>query len=104
MKNKPTSFVKTKASKIIFFLSIIVLLFWVIGNLANIYHFSIAGVVFEILWLPVVILTFTLPILSLACWMKEKFNLHSLNLHSTVMGIVTILFVLFVNSSLKQGI
>lgn len=84
-----------KTGKIILFLSIIVFIFWVLGKATNVYYFTFVGAIFEILWLPIVALTFVLPILSLVYWRKEKFNFRSPGFYSIVVLIITILMAIF---------
>ena len=72
--------IKTFASlylnkKIIFFLSILTAIFWCLAQFVNIYYFAVVGVIFEILWLPVLALLIVLPIISLVFLVKEKINI-----------------------------
>ena len=85
------SFSKTRISKAIFLLSIGVLTFWLLGKTINIYHYAFVGVIFEILWLPAIVLTFSLPVFSFILWSKENFNFKSLGLYSFLIAIITIL-------------
>lgn len=54
--------------------SIFCLLFVVISQSVNVYHVTLAGVIFEILWLPVIIFSFLIPVLSFLYWRKEKYS------------------------------
>jgi len=81
-------------SKIIFFISIEVSLFWILAGLINVYHFTIVGVFYEILWLPNLILLFTLPLISLFYLSKEKKKLHSLFFFSILLLTIAILKIL----------
>jgi len=51
--------------KVVMGLTIFVLLFVGLSRLLNIYQFAFVGAIFEILWLPVILLLFILPILSI---------------------------------------
>ena len=86
-----TSFSSKKISILVFVLSVLVTLFWMLGNLFDVYQFAIVGVLFEITWLPVVAMTFILPVVALFLFVKDKFHLKSLNLYSFVMVVATAL-------------
>ena len=82
----------TLASKIIFSLSLIVFLFWLQGWLINVYKIAIVGAFYEIIWLPVIALTFILPVIILVLWFKEKFDFRSLYFYSLLLFTATVLF------------
>ena len=95
MSEKITLFINTKISKIIFLVSIIASINWVLGRTINVYHFAVVGAIFEMLWLPVLALIFILPVASLIFWIKDKFNFRSLNLYSVLIILLTIMFSTF---------
>ena len=61
----------------ILFLSILVSIFWVSTRFINTYKYALVGVVFEMLWLPMILLIFCLPVISLYFLLKEKFSFKS---------------------------
>lgn len=81
-------------SKIIFFISIEVSLFWILAGLINVYHFTIVGVFYEILSLPNLILLFTLPLILLFYLSKEKKKLQSLYFYTILLLTIAILKIL----------
>ena len=89
MISDATPFSNKKINVFVFTLSVIVSLFWIFGNLFDVYQFAIVGVLFEIAWLPVLALTFILPIVALFLFVKDKFHLKSLNLYSFVLVVTT---------------
>lgn len=91
MAEQLLSFSTTKISKVIFLLSIGILAFWLPGKIINIYHYAFVGVIFETLWLPAIVLTFSLPVFSFIVWSKENFNLKSLSLYAFLVTVITIL-------------
>jgi len=95
MKENITAFNNSGTSKIVFTLSILVSGYWWLGQVINVYRFDFVGAIYEILWLPVLALLFILPIISLVFWVKEKFNIKSLFLYSVLIGVTTILFLVF---------
>lgn len=92
-----TSILGRKQSTIILLLSLATLCFWYVGNSIDVYQYAVVGAFFEILWLPMIVLFFVLPILSLFFWIKEKWALKSLYLYSFLTGILTVLLFFFYN-------
>ena len=82
-------------SIIVFILSILVSVFWCIGNLINIYQFAVVGAIFELLWLPMIAMFIVLPIISLVYLVKEKFTVKSFYLYSILIIGVTFLWMNF---------
>lgn len=78
----PATFIKTGISKTFFLLSILVMLFWIVSSVTNVYYYTISGVIFEILWFPVLAMTIVLPVISFIYWSKEKYNFRSLYFYS----------------------
>lgn len=74
-------------SKILLCLIVISATFWIIANTVDVYEYVALGVIFEILWLPVILITFAIPILSFVCWYRKGFRLSSPFLY---LGIITL--------------
>ena len=85
------SFSNKKASMVVFALSLVVTLFWLMGNLFDVYQFTVTGALFEILWLPVLALTFILPVVAIVLFIQDKFSFKSLNFYSFVLVVGTAL-------------
>ncbi len=64
----------------------ITLAFWTITYFTNVYYWAVGGTIFEILWLPMLIAVFALPVIAFISWMKEKFSLRSLFLYSLLVS------------------
>ncbi len=90
-----TSILGPKQSLIILLLSLITLFYWFGGNLIDIYQYAIVGAIFEILWLPMILLVLVLPALSLFFWIKGKWSLKSVYFYSFLIGVFTILLKFF---------
>ena len=84
----------SQTSKIVFILSIFVSVFWFLTYVLDVYHFAITGAVFELLWLPMIIMIFVLPVFSVVQLIKEKFSLKSLYLYSLVIIALLVLFMI----------
>jgi hypothetical protein len=95
MKENLTRFRNSRISKIVLSLSILVAGFCWLGHSINVYRFALVGAIFEILWLPALAMLFVLPIASLILLIKEKVNIRSLYIYSFLIGIASILFILF---------
>lgn len=87
----------TKTGKIIFILSICVLLFISFASLVDIYHFALVGALYEILWFPMIALIFILPVLSFIFWRKDKFRFRS------VYPMVILIFMVIICLMLIRG-
>ena len=91
MKQKTKHFRHTKQSKVILVLSMLVAAYWYFGKTLDVYNQKLMGAVFEILWLPMIILLFVLPIVSIGFFVKEKCNIRSFYLYSLLIGVGAIL-------------
>lgn len=67
----------TNLLKFLFVLNLLTVTFWFVVQNIDIYHYAIVGAIFEILWLPMIIIIFLLPLLSLYFWFKDKFKINS---------------------------
>ena len=88
-------FKKKQIGIVFLILSIIGFFYWFSGNVFDIYQFAFVGVVFEILWLPMLAMLFILPVLGFVFWVKEKCKVRSLYFYSTLICITTILLIIF---------
>lgn len=83
-----------KALFILIASTVVVLAFWVVANIVPVYDSAIAGAIFEILWLPMVLFTLAVPIFALVKWGMNHFNIKSWYLLIAVLSIslITISF------------
>jgi len=95
MKEDLIPFKNSRTGKIFFILSVIVSGYWWMGQVINVYNSAFVGAIFEILWLPFLLILFVLPIISLILLMKEKFDVRSFNIYSIIISVITILFMIF---------
>lgn len=51
--------------------------FWVVANMFDLYQFAALGAIFEILWLPMLLVTFALPVTAFIFWYKDGYKLKS---------------------------
>jgi len=52
--------------------SFIVLAFWILANQINVYENKFIGIIYEILWLPFLLLVFVLPVLTTVLIISRK--------------------------------
>jgi hypothetical protein len=74
-------------------LSLFTHLFWwvVLYIIRDVYKFPVAGVVFELLWLPMILLVFALPLVCVFFFIKKKMHPDKRYLYSLLITIGTIL-------------
>ena len=95
MKQNLIPFKNSVSGKLVFVMSIIVAAYWWFGQIFAVYRFAVVGAVYEILWLPVLVMLFVLPVIALVLLIKEKRNIWSLNIYSLLIGVVTVLCMIF---------
>jgi hypothetical protein len=83
-------------SKISFILSIFTMAYWLSGKILNLKESGIAGVIFEILWLPMILLLIGLPVLSLILLIRDKVNLRSFYLYAFIVSVTNIVLTIFI--------
>lgn len=83
---------KKKKDTLILILSFTVAAFWLSSNLFKVYKIKVIGAIFEILWLPFLILFFLLPLISLFYLIQRKFKQGTLYWISIILLIATFLF------------
>jgi hypothetical protein len=95
MPGNVVKFKNSKTSAFIFVLAIIISAFWILGQRFDVYHNAFIGVVFEILWFPLVVLIIFIPIFSFIRLWKEKFNIRSLYLYSLIITSSALVYLTF---------
>ncbi len=66
----------SETPSIVFKVSIAVCGFWILSQLVNVYRFAVVGALFEILWLPMIVLLHALPMVSFIYLIKDRFQLR----------------------------
>ena len=80
--------------RILFLLSLLSVIYWLVTNSINVYQYAIVGALFELTSIIMLIALLAVPILSLYYWYKEKFNLKSLNIYTMVISVVALLLLM----------
>ena len=81
-------------SLLVFVLSMLVPLFWYLGQTINVYRYAWLGALFEILSLPMLAGLFILPVFSFVLLVKNKFNPRALYLYSFIISLVSMLLII----------
>ncbi len=77
---------------LIFLISILQCIYWLFGNYIPLYKYAIVGAIFEILWLPMVVLIIGLPILTSIFWVKQRCKIKSFYLYALILSSLTLAF------------
>ena len=80
--------------KLLLVLSSSMLLYWLFTKTIDVYQITILGVLYEIIWLPMLVLFIVLPILNTYSLIKNKNNLMSY--FSLALNVITLLIVFLV--------
>jgi hypothetical protein len=95
MENESTVFKNSGLSRIFFILSVVGLIFCILGQVTDVYRYKVTGAIFEILWLPMLLIIFVLPVISAVFLIKERLNPRSLYLYSFLISAGSVLLVVF---------
>jgi hypothetical protein len=80
--------------KLLLVLSSSMLLYWLLSKTIDVYHITILGVLYEIIWLPMLVLFIVLPILNTYSIIKNKNSL--MPYFSLTLNVITLLIVFLV--------
>jgi hypothetical protein len=80
--------------KLLLALSISILLYWLLCNTIDVYKFAVLGVFYEILWFPMLVMLFVLPIINTYSMLKTK-NIP-IYYFSLLLNIITLLIVFLI--------
>lgn len=96
MIKRNSAFKNSAVSKIVFISSLITLGFWILGKTIDVYQIAWLGAIFELFWLLILLILFSLPVISFIFLIKEEFNLRSLFLYSLLISVLTIILLIFI--------
>ncbi|TDQ16430.1 hypothetical protein DFQ04_2548 [Algoriphagus boseongensis] len=75
------------------------LAFWFIGTFFDVYQVAFIGAIYELLWLPFLVMLFGLPILTFFLWKSSKYSTKSLYFYALMISTATLLVFLLVESN-----
>lgn len=90
MNATETTFKNSSNGKALLILCVLLSIFWMLTITIDPYSYKIVGIVFEILWLPMLAGLLMLPLLALIFWWKENFNRRSLHVFSLLIVALTV--------------
>lgn len=93
MKTANTVTKPSLTSKLVLTLSLFTAGYWALVMTVDIYHFSVVGAFYEILWLPMIASIFVLPVVALVYWIIERFYLKSLYLYALLALLAGVLII-----------
>ena len=90
MNETSPTFIRTRTSKIIFVLGILTCIYWWLTGTVSLKDNAILSTLSELAWLPLLLLIFVLTGTSLVLFIRDKFNIKSLNLYTLIICLITI--------------
>jgi len=79
---------------LLFALSISTLLYWLLSKTIDVYKITILGVLYEIIWLPMLMMLFILPIINTYSMLKTKNR--QIHYFSLLLNIIALLIVFLI--------
>lgn len=93
LHRKSSAYKDIKRSKKIFYFALGVSGFWYLINIFKFYKSPILELVIKILWLPMLIILFLIPIICFLFIFRKKFNPKSFYFYALILCFLTIIFV-----------
>ena len=84
----------SKTGTIILLINVLFLAVWMVAFNINIYKVAFVGAIYEMIWLPLIICLFALPIVSFFYWKKDSFKIKSKFLYLIVLAVLSITLLL----------
>ena len=97
LHRKSSAYKDKERGKKFFYASLAVSSFWFLINIFKFYKSPILAIVIKVLWLPMLIILFLIPIICLLLIVKKKFNPRSFYLYSLILCFITMIFVAIVS-------
>ena len=77
------------------FAAIVLLVFWILAKTVNVYDHAITGAIFEIMWLPSLMLMCMIPAISLVVLLRKKCNLRVIHFYTVLISAAAWLWLIF---------
>ena len=90
-------FSPSNRSKLVFACTIIVSAFWISIQFIDVYRYPVAGAIYELVSITMLLVLVGLPVFSFIQWVRNKFDLRSLYFYSFLISVasIIILFLFF---------
>lgn len=89
----PGTTITKKFRKTVLIVSLLQPVYWSIPRLINVYDYPVLGAVYELSSLFMAIILFTLPLLCLVFWIKEKCSMRSVYIYSLIISLTSLLVI-----------
>lgn len=76
-------------------LHVIVSVFWLFFRNFDIYSIHVLGIAAEVVWFPMILLLFFLPVVDFVLWLGDKFRWNSGFFYLLLMAAVSLLYIIF---------
>lgn len=93
LHRKSSAYKDIKRSKQLFLAGVLVSLFWFLINIFKFYRSPLLEMVVKVMWLPMLIILFLIPIICLLFLLRKKFNPKSFYLYAIILCFITIIYV-----------
>ena len=84
----------SKTGTIILVINVLFLAVWIVAYNINVYKVVLIGAIYEMIWLPLIICLFALPIVSFIFWRKDSFKIKSKFLYLIILAVLSITLLL----------
>lgn len=85
-----------KQNPALLYISCVILVYWFLTKLINLYDYAVLGAIYEMTALIFVIATFLIPILTLIFWFKSKFSFKIKIILPVIISLISILVMIYV--------
>ena len=89
-QNDKTFYKNSVTGKLVLILTILACILWFVGRSIDVYQYAVTGVIFEMIWLPILASFIAVPIIALIHFRKQGFHLNSLYLYSLIVIAITV--------------
>jgi hypothetical protein len=93
MKNEFLIKYRLRIALILFLVPFICATFWYLVNTHCVYEYALVGAIFELVWLPMILITFGAPIVSFVCWLKDKRKFKSVFLPICLSTVLVLIWI-----------
>ncbi len=90
--------------KIFILVLVLCLIFWIIAKIPIIWDFILFGVIYQLIWALMMLLTGICTIYFIIKWFLNRFSLRKIYLYGFLLGVITLLIMRFVFSITFDGI
>lgn len=91
MKKKLSTIDNSKIATILLVINSLFLVIWLLGNNTNLSRVPLMGIIYEALWLPLLICLFISPVMAFVYWKRELFSFKSWFGYLLIMALLLII-------------